>query len=178
VGVYSEARAGGALWKFLEAKAAELGGWPHERKAFPIRGYHRRQPIAAPRVLLVGDAAGADPLLGEGISHAFEYARRAAGCLAWAFRTGDFDFADYPAAVHRSWFGTKLQRLRFATRLFYGPTWRIWFALAARSPRAQDIGIRWYNGVDGWDRTSVWTALRGVFLDQRTAGSSAREVPK
>ncbi len=175
IGVYSEVPAGGILSQLLAAKAAELGAQLRDRKAFPIRGYHRRAPLAAPRVLLVGDAAGADPLLGEGISHAFEYGRRAAGCLAWAFRTGDFEFADYAAAVRRSWFGTKLHRLRFATRLFYGPTWRLWFALAARSSRAQDIGIRWYNGVDGWDRASVWAALRAVLGDRRMDRSAAGE---
>ena len=57
--------------------------------------------------------------------------------------------------------GKKLRRLEIATRLFYGRD------LAAcgspspsLSPQAREIGIRWYNGVDGWDRRSGREALR------------------
>src|SRR5262249_53486601 len=122
--------------------------------------YSARAPIAAPQVMLVGDAAGVDPLMGEGISFAFEYGRRAAAAVQRAFTANDFNFLDYEAAVRSSWMGKKLRRLQMATRLRYGSTWRLWFAIAARSPRAQDIGIRWYNGVDGWDRRSGWEAVR------------------
>ena len=44
--------------------------------------------------------------------------------------------------------------------MFYGPGARLWLGLAARWRGAQAIGIRWYNGVDGWDRRSGWEALR------------------
>jgi len=97
--------------------------------------------------------------MGEGISYAFEYARLAASEIAHAFATGSFDFTPYRAAVERSWFGRKLQRLGAVARLFYGRGARLGFALAGRSRRLQDVGIRWYNGVGDWDRISGWTAL-------------------
>jgi len=162
VGVYSvEARGRGGLLKhLLDAEVTRLGARPGSFKAFPIRWYGEDTRVAAPHVLLAGDAAGVDPLMGEGISYSFEYGRRAAVAVARAFTTGDFSFADYEQSVAASWLGKKLRRLGLGVRLFYGPTWRIWFAFAAHSRQAQEIGIRWYNGIDDWDRRSGWEALR------------------
>jgi flavin-dependent dehydrogenase len=148
-----------SLPSLVRRRARELGVESPRLEAFPIRWYERRTPIGAPGVLLVGDAAGCDPLMGEGISYAFEYARLAAGEIARAFATGSFDFTPYGAAVERSWFGRKLHRLGAVAGLFYGRGARVGFALAARSRRLQDVGIRWYNGVGDWDRISGWSAL-------------------
>ena len=66
----------------------------HEVAAHPLRWLHPRVLFSAPRVLLVGDAAGADPLLGEGISFALGYGDVAARGLRDAFAHGDFSFHD------------------------------------------------------------------------------------
>jgi menaquinone-9 beta-reductase len=162
VGVYSVAaeNSGPLLARLLREQVERLGAVPTAVKAFPICWSDTRAPVAAPHVMLAGDAAGVDPLMGEGISFAFEYGRRAAAATVQALEGNDFSGADYAAAVQSSWMGKKLRRLALATRLLYGPTWRLWFALAGRSPQAQDLGIRWYNGVDGWDRRSGWQAVR------------------
>nr|HMT20757.1 hypothetical protein [Promineifilum sp.] len=47
------------------------------------------------RVLLVGDAAGADPLMGEGISFALGYGDPAAATIIDAFARDDFSFDSY-----------------------------------------------------------------------------------
>ncbi len=162
VGVYSVTApgSGAQLTRWLRAEIDRLGGAAVPVQSFPIRWYGRGVRIAAPHVLLAGDAAGVDPLMGEGISYAFEYGRRAAAAATRAFTSHDFAFADYERSVAASWMGKKLRRLHLAVRLFYGPTWRVWFALAAHSRSAQEIGIRWYNGVDGWDQRSGWEAAR------------------
>ena len=162
VGVYSvEAeRTGPLLMQLLRAQLDALGAPPVPVKSFPIRWYGRGVRIAAPHVLLAGDAAGVEPLMGEGISFAFEYGRRAASAVLRASASSDFDFADYEREVATSWMGKKLRRLGTAVQLFYGPTWRVCFPLAARSRRAQDIALRWYNGVDGLDQRSGWDLLR------------------
>jgi flavin-dependent dehydrogenase len=162
VGAYSVGAAGVGkrLHALLDAELTRLQAPGVARQSFPIRWYARGTAVAAPHVMLAGDAAGVDPLMGEGISFAFEYGRRAAAAALRAIATQDFTFADYAAAVHTSWMGRKLRRLNLATRLFYGRSWRLWFAVAARSERAREIGLRWYNGVDGWDRRSGWEALR------------------
>ncbi len=161
VGVYS-VRAEGTgplLQRILAERLARLGVPLRDVKSFPIRWYDKETRIAAPHVMLAGDAAGVDALMGEGISYCFEYARRAAVAAEQALAVRRYDFAGYERSVADSWFGKKLRRLVFATRLFYGRSWPLWFAIAAGSRRAQEIGIRWYNGVDDWDKHSGWEAL-------------------
>jgi flavin-dependent dehydrogenase len=162
VGVYSvDAEGNGAfLMRLLTDEISRLRAAPTPIKSFPVRWYHRASRIAGPHVMLAGDAAGVDPLMGEGISYAFEYGRRAADTVARAFASHDFSCADYAQSVAASWLGRKLRRLHLGVRLFYGPTWRLWFAIAGSSRFAQEVGIRWYNGVDGWDRVGVGRVLQ------------------
>jgi menaquinone-9 beta-reductase len=136
-------------------------------RAFPICGYSPGRPLATPHVVLVGDAAGAEPLMGEGISFALEYGKFAAQAILPALRTKQFDFLQYTEHVSRSWLGKRLSRLHLTTHLFYGSTSRFWFALAARSRRFQSIGLKWYNGVEGWCQRSGWEAVRAVLQPRR-----------
>jgi flavin-dependent dehydrogenase len=160
LGAYAVDRGGAAsLSALVTHRARDLGVTSAKLEAFPIRWYDPHDAIGRRNALLVGDAAGCDPLMGEGISYAFEYARLAASEIARAFGRGDFDFHPYSAAVRRSWFGRKLRRLATATRIFYGAPSRVAFALASRSRRLQTIGIRWYNGVDDWDRIGGWRVV-------------------
>ncbi|HJU28728.1 MAG TPA: FAD-dependent monooxygenase, partial [Candidatus Binataceae bacterium] len=116
------------------------------RKAFPIRWYDPRDRYAAGRVILAGDAAGVDPLMGEGISCAFEHGKLAAAAVA-DFVGGDRGALEaYSAAIHRGIIGRKLRRLGFAARRFYGPRHRLYFRVAAMSARARELGVDWYNG--------------------------------
>lgn len=157
VGAYALDRGGEPSLPALVRRHVEaLGARDARLEAFPIRWYRPGAAVGAAGALLVGDAAGCDPLMGEGISYAFEYARLAARFIARAAASSDFDFVPYSHEVARSWLGRKLRRLRLAARLFYGPAGRLGFAVAARSRRLQDVGIRWYNGVDGWDRDGGW----------------------
>jgi flavin-dependent dehydrogenase len=61
----------------------------------PIHWFSPRSRFAIPRVLLVGDAAGADPLFGEGIGPALGYGEVAARAIQQAFERSDFGFHDY-----------------------------------------------------------------------------------
>ncbi len=144
---------------FSTARAA---GQTRRLRAFPIYGYVPERPLAAPHVVLVGDAAGAEPLMGEGISFALEYGAFAAQAIREALRTKDFSFDSYTRTLAHAWLGKKLARLSFATKLFYGRTARLWFTLAARNTSLQSIGLKWYNGVDGWHQRSGWDAVRAV----------------
>ncbi len=70
-------------------------------RGHPIRWFHTRAEISRDRVLLVGDAAGADPLMGEGISFALGYGRPAALTIDRAFAGGEFSFSDYRDLLRR-----------------------------------------------------------------------------
>jgi menaquinone-9 beta-reductase len=130
------------------------GNWP-AFKAFPIRWYSAADRYAAGRTILAGDAAGVDPLMGEGISCAFEHGKLAAGAIV-KFLDGDRRaFEIYGCELHRSAIGRKLRRLAFAARRFYGPRHRLYFRLAGMSRRAQELGVDWFNGVRGLDEAPV-----------------------
>lgn len=159
VGVYSVKREGRYLYDLLGRELEKLGTTAPRIQAFPIQWYRDDAPLAGGNALLVGDAAGVDPLMGEGISFCMEYGRIAAEAIA-SIRGRGAAVEEYARAVRRSWMSTKLRRLGLATRLFYGSTSRFWFAIASKSRRGQELGIRWYNGVDGIDRMTIWEGLR------------------
>ncbi len=172
VGVYARRSAPGVnLVAMVHALQARLGGTRVRYRAAPIRCWSTR-PFVVANVLLVGDAAGAEPLMGEGISFAFEYGRWAADEVTRALAAREYALHGAEARFRRSWVGRKLRRLDQAATMFYGPGARFWLALAARWTGAQAIGLRWYNGVDGWDRRSGWEALRAALRRPTVASRS------
>jgi flavin-dependent dehydrogenase len=163
VGVYALPPTGGVrLQAELHALAGDVGAALDGWKAFPIRTLTRRSVVAAPHAVLVGDAAGVDPLMGEGISFALEYAALAADAVVAAHRHRDWSYVGYGRAVHDGPIGRKLHLLGVGAGLFYGRASRVAFRLAAASRRAQGIGLRWYNGVDRWDERGPLAALAAL----------------
>ena len=168
VGIYDQyprgfAAIGGEQSRMLAELAAafpelELGAVGHRAgnwRAFPIRWFDARDRYGAGRVMLAGDAAGVDPLMGEGISCAFEHGRLAArACAKFLAGDGAATLA-YERALHRGAAGRKLSKLAFAARHFYGPHSRAFFQLARLSRRARAIGVDWYNGADHLDERPV-----------------------
>lgn len=67
----------------------------YQLKGHPIHWFDKKGRFAMPRVILTGDAAGVDPLLGEGISFALGYGEVAAKAIADAFEQRNFNFEDY-----------------------------------------------------------------------------------
>ena len=88
-----------SLSSSLETRGIDLD--EHELKGHPIRTFNPDGPLSFPHVLLAGDAAGVDPLYGEGISFALGYGEVAADAIVAAFERGRFDFADYARRVRR-----------------------------------------------------------------------------
>jgi flavin-dependent dehydrogenase len=128
-------------------------------KAFPIRWFNAANNFAKGRVMLAGDAAGVDPLMGEGISCAFEHGKLAAQCIGYLIAGDSGALAKYDAALHKGVVGRKLRKLAFAARRFYGPHHRAYFRLAGLSRKAQAIGVDWYNGADNIDELPVRTLI-------------------
>ncbi|MCB8917649.1 MAG: FAD-dependent monooxygenase [Ardenticatenaceae bacterium] len=67
----------------------------YQLKGHPIRWFDKNGRFSMPRIILAGDAAGADPLFGEGISFALAYGEVAANAVRDAFARQDFSFATY-----------------------------------------------------------------------------------
>lgn len=91
----------------------------YELAGHPIRWYHPLSPISSSRIMLAGDAAGTDYLLGEGISMALGYGRIAAQAIREAYMSGDFSFRDYNRRVLFSPLGRTLTLRAVAARIIY-----------------------------------------------------------
>jgi len=90
-------------------------------EGYPERWFHPQAVYAQPHVLLAGDAAGADPCAGEGISFALQYGEVAAAELAAAFCRNDFGFAGYRDHVMAHAVGKGLTlRYRLAKLIYPG----------------------------------------------------------
>ena len=96
----------------------------YEIKGHPIRWFSPENQMSVPRVLLVGDAAGADPFLGEGISIALGYGAMAAREIGEAFAQNDFSFGKYRYRVLKSPLGQALIARWFLTHTIYPLKWR------------------------------------------------------
>jgi flavin-dependent dehydrogenase len=98
----------------------------YEIQGHPIRWFSPFNRFSAPRVLLVGDAAGADGIFGEGISIALGYGRLAALAIREACRSGDYSFRDYRRRILLSPLGQALTVRTAITQGLYRMRWA-WF---------------------------------------------------
>jgi flavin-dependent dehydrogenase len=117
----------------LEQYARRLGVRHRQPvQGHPVRLYSPRVKLSAPRLLLVGDAAGVDPLFGEGIGVSLAYGRVAAQEIERACRTGDYRLAGYTSRVLASELGDYLSLRWACAGLIYGLaplhgfTWLAW----------------------------------------------------
>lgn len=113
----------------------------YKLKGHPIRWFDKNGRFAMSRVLLAGDAAGADPFLGEGISFALAYGDVAAASIIAAFSQQDFAFDDYLKRIldhHTLWqlpWRTRLARIAYRVG-YHDRITRLGWRLVA-------FGVRW-----------------------------------
>jgi flavin-dependent dehydrogenase len=100
----------------------------YEIKGHPIRWFSPENQMSVPRVLLVGDAAGADPFLGEGISIALGYGALAAREIGEAFQRNEFSFNGYRRRVLKSALGQVLIARWIVAQIVYSLKWK-WFQI-------------------------------------------------
>jgi geranylgeranyl reductase family protein len=86
----------------------------YKLKGHPLRWFDSQGRFSMHRVLLAGDAAGADSFVGEGIPFALAYGDAAAASIANAFEQNDFSFSDYRKHISEH---HVLGQLSFRTRL-------------------------------------------------------------
>ncbi len=103
------------------------GAAPKRPAGHPIRWFAPTNRLRAPRVLLVGDAAGVDPLFGEGIAVALYYGKAAAHYLQRALSRGDLQFRRYRLWILRSQVGRYLILRWLGATLVYHLAHYSWF---------------------------------------------------
>lgn len=138
------------LSEALAARGIEAADW--RRHSFPIPQWQPFSPVCAPRTLLVGDAAGADALTGEGISFALAHGAAAAEAVDAAFASGDFTFAEHPDRL-ATWpvlhqLATRRAVARWAYRIHNRVALDALWWLTARVVRDLDTARRIWHGLD------------------------------
>lgn len=143
-------------------------------QGWPAWGFDPRAPVAAPRLLTVGDAAGIDALTGEGIAVALEQAAIAGDAVARALATGDFSFSDYRRALRRARVGRDLALDRWLAALLYQPgeRWQSWLALMLLDPSVS----AWYAARIAGQGVRRRTLLAAIARHLPRAAASARAV--
>lgn len=138
-----------------------LSGRASPLRRFAERGLALHEPFARPRVLLVGEAAGIDPALGEGIAQAIQYGAVAGPYLARALTEGDLSFASFPAVLQRSRLGLDLTIRARAARLVYGATRPLLERWVTSTPALVLAGMRYFAG-ERVPRRALARALLGL----------------
>ncbi|MBK6696466.1 MAG: FAD-dependent oxidoreductase [Myxococcales bacterium] len=148
----------------LDAHLARLGR-PAERgprKRFSERGLELSRPLACRRGLLVGEAAGIDPWVGEGIAQAVLYGAAAGEYLADKLcrPRPSVTFRDWRLFLLRKRVGIDLALRSAVARLFYGSR-RAVFEAAAKEPALLDSCLRYFAGEPSKRAlaSATWSAL-------------------
>jgi flavin-dependent dehydrogenase len=95
----------------------------YDNKRYAERGYDPVERVALGRRMLVGEAAGIDPITGEGIAQAIEYGVLAGRFLAAALARDPArpDVSGWSRRLRRSRLAWDLRARELCVRLFYGP---------------------------------------------------------
>ncbi|MBM4377390.1 MAG: NAD(P)/FAD-dependent oxidoreductase [Deltaproteobacteria bacterium] len=115
-------------------------------KRFAERGLAAHEPTAQESVMLVGEAAGIDPVLGEGLAQAILSGKAAGPYLAQALVRGDVTFRDWPREFARSRVGLDLALRRRALPFVYGSARPRMESLVTRSESLARAGLHYFAG--------------------------------
>ncbi len=145
----------------LAARGLDLSNY--KKKRFAERGFERHAPASRPNVMLVGEAAGIDPVTGEGIAQAIQYGAVAGRYIAGKLRERDLSFADWPTEIRSTMIGRDLYVRTMGVNLFYGPPRPNIERFLLDTPDFVRVGIQHFAG-KRWSRAAIakagWGALR------------------
>ena len=118
-----------------------------KKKRYAERGFAPHEACARPRIVLIGEAAGVDPITGEGIAQALLYGEALAPYLSQKLKDGELSFADWPGALRATRLGWDMAMRDRLCRRFFGPA-RSWFEdNFAQTPEGLEIGVQYFGGL-------------------------------
>jgi menaquinone-9 beta-reductase len=117
-----------------------------KNKRFAERGLSLDEALHEGPLLLAGEAAGIDPVTGEGIAQAIEYGSLAGDFLA-AVLEGNRALEDWTSVVRRSRLGIDLRIRRRIVHTFFGPSRLAVHRLLATSPAAVRAGCKHFGAI-------------------------------
>lgn len=115
-------------------------------RRFAERGIEWHAPMSRPRALLAGEAAGIDPVLGEGIAQAIFYGRVAADYLAARLRSDTLGFEDWRPFVRKTRLGFDLSSRAAALPLVYDRGRPLLERWVSQSSAVARTGLAYFGG--------------------------------
>jgi flavin-dependent dehydrogenase len=115
-------------------------------KRFAERGFELHAPFAAPRVVLVGEAAGIDGFTGEGIAQAIAYGAFVGPYLAEKIRARDYRFDDFTRRLARSQVGVELGVRARLIPYFFGRHRPKIERFLMHTPDFMEVGVQHFAG--------------------------------
>jgi len=136
------------LKKALNKRGVNLD--EYRLKAHPEREFDPKGIFSVPNVLLVGDAAGIDPLIGEGIPGALEYGKIAAHEIVESFEKDIFSFKNYKRKILSSRLGKELKMYLMFSNMLYGPRFKLTFSLLWNDAHLQRLLMHSFMRLDNF----------------------------
>jgi menaquinone-9 beta-reductase len=137
----------------------------YKNKRFAERGLADAEPLTKGPLALVGEAAGIDPVTGEGIAQAIEYGALAGPFLADVTR-GKTRLADWTSHLRRSRLGVDLRIRRRLVHTFFGPSRPAVERMLVKNPAAVRAGCRHFGAIpqETGDLAEVGVGVASVLL--------------
>lgn len=143
----------------------------YKKKRYAERGFVPRAAIGGGRTVLVGEAAGIDPVTGEGIAQAVQFGATAGAYLAEKVRRGAADCRDWPSAVRRSPVGRDLLVRSSAVDVAFGRYRPSVERFLMESPEFLGLGLRHFAGLPFSKPALLRTALAALASTARAVTS-------
>lgn len=143
----------------LAARGLDLGRC--RKKRYAELAFDPHAPLSRPGVLLVGEAAGIDPVTGEGIAQAIQYGATAGSYLSKKLAQNDFAFEDWPAEIRGSSVGRDLLVRTLGVGLFYGRPRPNVERFLLDNPEFIRVGAQHFGG-KRWSRAALGRAALAV----------------
>lgn len=117
-------------------------------RCYPELAYHPRRPIAGGNILLVGDAAGIEPLTGEGLAQCFAYGSHAGRFAKEQLDQSNTQMTSFRKRIARSTVGREMRMARWIAGRIYGSNWRFWVDLFLKRSRVGELLLQQTQGLD------------------------------
>ena len=102
-----------------ELKKRKIDCKPTDWKGHPVPWYDSYTKLSEENIILVGDAAGIEPLIGGGIHLSLLYGDAAANTILNAYNTNDYSFENYEDKIKSHFVGKYIKKFTYVANEIY-----------------------------------------------------------
>ena len=147
---YGSTRVDDVLRQELSARG--FAGDKCRIRAHPELAYKPGRPIGGDNIMIIGDAAGIEPLTGEGIAQCIAYGTHAAEEARYTLGRGSTRFHRFGRRIARSTIGWEMRVAHWLAPRIYGPNWPFWIDMFLKRPRIGELFALQTQGKDYFHR--------------------------